>query len=206
MGILKITLLLLMPLVFIDFVNYAAARPISYPGGYTVMSFSDNMKDSIYFHYSPTYKYSIGIEGVEDKYFNKKYSYLRFTYLLNRKNTQTSQRNLYFHSGLSSDGLDNYFYAIHGDWETRRWFSGFGYKQTKTKIKDYSDQYLQLGVAPYKGAYGDLHTWIMIKSKKNSLTNNWSTYPILKFFKGNYLMEFGYNDKTEWDVHLIYRF
>ena len=31
------------------------ARPVSYPGGITVMGFSDNMKDSIYVHYSPTH-------------------------------------------------------------------------------------------------------------------------------------------------------
>ena len=31
------------------------ARPISYSGGSTLMSMSDNMKDSIYYHYSPTF-------------------------------------------------------------------------------------------------------------------------------------------------------
>ena len=56
------------------------------------------------------------------------------------------------------------------------------------------------------GEYGDFHTWIMVKSKKNDLLKNWSTFPVLKFFKGNFLIEFGYNDKTEWDSHLMYRF
>ena len=50
----------------------------------------------------------------------------RFTYLLNRNNTPNSQRNLYMQSGVSSNGLDNFFYGIHGDWETRRLFAGFG--------------------------------------------------------------------------------
>ena len=113
----------------------------------------------------------------------------------NRKNTQQSQRNLYFQSGVSSEGLDSHFYGIHGDWETRRWFTGFGYKQVKTDLEDYSSQYIQLGVAPYLGEYGDLHTWIMLKSKKNSLLDDWSTYPVLKFFKGDFLIELGYSDK-----------
>jgi len=69
------------------------ARPISYSGGSTIMSFSDNIKDSLYYHYSPSYKYSVGIENIRDKYFNDNYSYVRFTYLLNRKNTENSQRN-----------------------------------------------------------------------------------------------------------------
>jgi hypothetical protein len=182
------------------------ARPISYSGGSTIMSFSDNIKDSLYYHYSPSYKYSVGIENIRDKYFNDNYSYVRFTYLLNRKNTENSQRNLYFQSGINSEGFNKSFYGMHGDWETRRLFVGFGLKETKKKIHDYSEQYYQIGVAPYLGDYGDLHTWIMIKAKENSLENKWSTYPVLKFFKGNLLAEFGYSEKTEWDVHLMYRF
>ena len=182
------------------------ARPISYSGGSTIMSFSDNIKDSLYYHYSPSYKYSVGIENIRDKYFDDNYSYVRFTYLLNRKNTENSQRNLYFQSGISSKGFNEFFYGMHGDWESRRLFVGFGLKETKRKIHDYSEQYYQIGVAPYLGDYGDLHTWIMIKAKENSLQNKWSTYPVLKFFKGNVLVEFGYGEKTEWDVHLMYRF
>jgi hypothetical protein len=182
------------------------ARPISYSGGSTIMSFSDNIKDSLYYHYSPSYKYSVGIENIRDKYFNDNYSYVRFTYLLNRKNTENSQRNLYFQSGINSEGFNKSFYGMHGDWETRRLFVGFGLKETKKKIHDYSEQYYQIGVAPYLGDYGDLHTWIMIKAKENSLENKWSTYPVLKFFEGNVLKEFGYGEKTEWDVLLMYRF
>ena len=186
--------------------NSSQSRPISYSGGSTLMAFSDNMKNSIYYHFSPSYKYSLGIESIEDKFFGNNYSYLRLTYLLNRKNTQNSQRNLYFQSGVSSKGFDNFFYGIHGDWETRRLFFGFSLKQVENEKKDYYDQSYQLGFTPYLGNYGDLHTWIMLKTKRNSLRSEWSTYPVLKFFKGNVLMEFGYNDKTECDLHLMYRF
>ena len=182
------------------------ARPISYTGGSTIMAFSENMKNSIYYHYSPSYKYSKEIEKLKDKYFNDDYSYARFTYLINRKNTEKSQRNLYFQSGISSEGLSEYFYGVHGDWETRRLFIGFGLKETKKQIQEYFEQYYQVGIAPYLGDYGDLHTWVMLKSKKNSLTEKWSTYPVLKFFKGNSLIEIGYNNITNWDVHLMYRF
>jgi len=182
------------------------ARPISYSGGSTLMMESNEMKDSAYYHYSPSYKFSIGMEQIEDKFFNSNYSYLRFTYLVNRKNTQHSQRNLYFQSGISSDGMDNYFYGTHGDWETRRVFLGFGYKNTKSKRLDYSEEYFQAGFAPYIGEYGDLHTWLLLKSRKNELTDKRDTYPVLKMFKGNALIEIGYSDLSKWDVHLMYRF
>ena len=88
------------------------------------MSHSDIYKDSVYFHYSPSFKYSVGLEVAKDDYFDDEYSFFRFTYLLNRKNTQNSQSNLYFQSGLDPENFDRHFYGLHGDWETRRWFVG----------------------------------------------------------------------------------
>ena len=164
------------------------------------------MQDSVYYHYSPSYRFSVGIEAVSDKYTDQEYAYWRSTYLLNRKNTQHSQRNIYLQAGSSTQGLDHHFVGVHGDWETRRWFSGFGAKNVKTNTSDYSEKFLQLGVAPYLGEYGVLHTWLMLKSKKDSRLEGWSTYPVLKFFKGNLLLEVGYDREIEWDSHIMYRF
>ena len=180
------------------------ARPISYSGGHTLMHFNDNMKESIYYHYSPSFKYSIGVEELNNKIFDRSETNLRFTYLVNRKNTKNSQRNFYFQSAVSTKN-SNFIYGVHGDWETRRYFIGFDYKEVKNII-DYTDKHIQLGFAPYLGEYGDLHTWLMVKTKKNSLNNKQITYPVVKFFKGNILLELGYDKKTDWDIHLMYRF
>ena len=182
------------------------ARPVSYTSGSTMMYFSDNLKESVYYHYSPSYKYSLGLEWLKDKVQNENYAYLRYTHLLNRKNTQNSQRNLYFQSGISSEGIDRNFIGMHGDWETRRLFTGFGLKHVQADVKDYTKKYIQLGIAPYLGDYGDLHTWFLIKTKTNSLTNEWNSYPVLKLFKGNFMVELGYDENDEWDAHLMYRF
>ena len=201
MGIIKMIILGLFIVFNIE------ARPISYSGGTTLMFKSDNVSNSVYLHYSPTYKYSIGIEKVKNKFYDNNKNYLRLTYLLNRKNTFTSQRNLYFQSGVMQNNTENIFYGVHGDWETRKLFIGFGIKDIQSKYgMDYKDEYLQLGFAPYVGDYNDLHTWIMLKTKKNTLTNKASTYPELKFFKGNALMKFGYGANTNWDLHFMYRF
>ena len=201
MGIYKIIIL-----VFLMVFN-ADARPISYSGGTTVMYKSDTFNDSIYLHYSPTYKYSIGLERVKNKFYKNTENYFRFTYLVNRKNTFKSQRNLYFQSGVVPGGVENNFYGIHGDWETRKWYAGFGLKDINNKFsKDYKEEYIQLGFAPYVADYNNLHTWIMVKTKKNTVTNKSSTYPELKFFYGNTLVEFGYSAVTDWDLHFMYRF
>lgn len=201
MGILKILFFILILAVNIE------ARPISYSGGSTIMIKSDSLSNSTYFHYSPSFKYSIGIENTNNKIFKDNKNYIRFTYLLNRKNALNSQRNLYFQSGIDVGNKNNHFYGAHGDWETRRWFAGFGYKNIQSKTNnDYENKYIQFGVAPYIGDYGDFHTWLMVKTRKSSLTKNTSTYPILKFFSGDALVEVGYDNRTNWDLHLMYRF
>ena len=143
------------------------------------MAFSDQAKHSFYYHYSPTYKFSVGVEAVEIRQNGDEHSYLRLTYLLDRKNTQDSQRNLYLQSGVDPVDLDHYFYGVHGDWETRRLFSGFGYRHVVDDETDFEEQFVQFGIAPYLGDYGDLHTWIMVK---------------------------GNSDQSRWDIHLMYRF
>ena len=182
------------------------ARPISYSGGSTLMLFSHNMKNSLYLHLSPSYRYSIGIEYLNDKFQNKEHSYFRFTRLINRKNSDASQRNLYFNSGISSDGLDEHFYGLQGDWETRRLFLGFHYTEYKTERKKYSDQQYQIGLAPYLGDYGDLHSWLFLKTKKKSFNKHWSIMPMIKFFYGDFLIELAYGSRQQWDTQLIYRF
>ena len=82
----------------------------------------------------------------------------------------------------------------------------FNYKELETNNLNDTDQYYKVGFAPYLGEYGDLHTWVMLKTRRNSRTKKWSAYPVIKFFKGNLLFESGYSRDSEWDIHLMYRF
>ena len=182
------------------------SRPISYVGGHTLMANSGAQSDNIYWHYTPNIKYSLGLDYQKDKISGEAFPSARLTYLINRKNTATSQRNLYVKAGFGLDSRDNHFYSLSGDWETRRLFGGFSAKQVSGIGYDLFEQRVKLGVAPYLGAYGDLHTWLMIESKKNDLDNKRVTYPVMRFFKGGALIEGGYHEKTDWDIHLMYRF
>ena len=65
MGILKILFFILVLAVNIE------ARPISYSGGSTIMIKSDSLSNSTYLHYSPSFKYSIGIENTNNKIFKE---------------------------------------------------------------------------------------------------------------------------------------
>lgn len=187
-------------------VSTAFARPISYTDSFTFMTLSDDSRDSVYVHYSPSFKRSVGIEISDDKTFRTTYGLLRYTQLLFRKNTRKSQTNLYFISGLGLSETKNYNYGVQGDWETRKYFLGFKYNQNNFFGARFRDQYFMVGIVPYIGKYGDLHTWIMLKSKKNSLTNENHLYPILKFFKGDSLLEIGYDNQQKIDLHFVQRF
>ena len=185
--------------------DLAQSRPVSWAGGSTIMYRTDSMMSSYTFHYSPTYKYSIGAEYVNDRYFNNHFINLRSTYLLDRHNTKISQRNIYLTGGISTKTNQDFSYGIHGDWETRRLFSSFSLINKHTKEKDYTENEFQLGVAPYLGKYDDIHTWVMLKAKKNTINNNWEIYPFIKLFQGDFLIEVG-SKNSHWDVHFIIRY
>ena len=82
--------------------SIAEARPISWTGGSTIMYKSNSMMSSYYYHYSPSFKYSVGAEYINDRYYNDQYISIRSTYLLDRKNTKASQRNLYLTASIST--------------------------------------------------------------------------------------------------------
>ena len=185
--------------------DLAQSRPVSWAGGSTIMYRTNSIMSSYTFHYSPTYKYSIGAEYVNDRYFNNHFINLRSTYLLDRHNTKISQRNIYLTGGISTKTNQDFSYGIHGDWETRRLFSSFSLINKHTKEKDYTENEFQLGVAPYLGKYDDIHTWVMLKAKKNTINNNWEIYPFIKLFQGDFLIEVG-SKNSHWDVHFIIRY
>ena len=170
------------------------------------MANSGPQSDGVYWHYTPNINYSLGLDYQRDKISDESFSSARLTYLINRKNTAKSQRNLYLKTGVGLNGSDNHFYALTGDWETRRVFAGFSATHTSGIGYDMFEQTLKVGIAPYLGAYGDFHTWLMVETKKNDMDDDRITYPVLRFFKGGALMEVGYHKKTDWNLHLMYRF
>ena len=196
---------IIVTLILITTTDYAISRPISWSGGSTIMYKTNSMYSSYYYHYSPLYKYSLGLEYINDRYFNEQYINLKTTYLLGRKNTKSSQANLYLTGGISTKSKNNHFYGVHGDWETRRIFTSFSVINKDTDVKDFTENQLVFGVAPYLGEYNDLHTWVMIKAKKDTIKNNWETYPFMKFFKGDSLLEIGAKN-SHLDIHYMLRF
>ena len=194
------------------------ARPVSYPGGYTVMTKNSVDTNSMHLHYSPTARYSIGYRG---EYWRGDQYYLHSlaaNYLLHRNNMPESQANMYLKSGLGiaySDYEDfdsEYQPLAYGglatDWEDRRFFVSHEFRLLYADQIDKSfHQTGRIGLAPYVGEYGDLHTWIMLEVGHHpGSEDSYSITPLIRFFKDVYLLEVGVSVDGDVMVNGIIRY
>ncbi len=193
-------------------------RPVSYPGGWTVMQMNNFNTHSFHSHYSPSIKYSLGYKG---EYWREKewqFHGMQLNYLIKRLNTSESQTNIYLKNGIGlalSDLGDfeakiepNFFSSIAFDWENRQFFTSYENRiNFNNSIDRFFLQKARIGFAPYLGEYGDLHTWIMFQVQHMSNRNDKFVYtPIIRMFKGDYLAEAGLSNKYDLMLNFVKRF
>ena len=194
------------------------ARPISYPDGWTVMQRNNFMRHSLHVHYSPSKNYSLGYRSEYWRSKQWQLHGLQINFLMNRINTPLSQANFYLKNtvGLASrmnhkignKFEPNLFSGISIDWEDRRYFTSYENRINYNKsIDTFFSQKVRIGLAPYIGEYGDIHTWIMLEIEHLPQTkNNLFITPMLRMFKGDYLFEAGVNINKEPMFNFIKRF
>ena len=205
-------------LLSIFYFSEIRSRPISYPGGWTIMHKNELQLHSINFHYSPSHKYSVGYIS---EYLDKKnyfFNGIKTNYLLKRINTNNSQSNIYLKNSLGTSYSNykefneklqfSYTSGIALDWETRRYFTMYENRYSDSgEIGHLFHQKLKIGIAPYLGNYGDLHTWAMIQLDHTPNSNYvYSITPMLRFFKDTTLFEIGINTKLKPLINLTIRF
>lgn len=178
----------------------AHARPVSWPGGWMVMLMNDTASNSAQINYTVTPKYALGVqhEYFREEKFNMDAA--TFDVLLKRWNNADSQANLYFKSGAGvaygSDDTDPAAFAgLEIDWEDRRFFTLYENRFLYAGDQDkFIKHKARLGVAPYEGDYGDLHTWLMLQADYDAgADDTFSLTPLVRLFKGTTLVEAGYN-------------
>jgi len=191
------------------------ARPVSYPNGWTLMLMNDGTRHSAHIHYSPTKHTSIGykFEDWRDQRFTL--NAIQVNNLLKRWNKKNSQANLYLKSGagvanadLSNDNELAGFVGFAADWENRRYFVSYQNRYTAAgEIADFYRQSARFGWAPYKGGYGDLHTWLMVEVRHTPEgENNLTVTPLVRLFKNTHLVEAGVSDIGDFTLNYIFRY
>lgn len=69
------------------------ARPVSYPGGKTVMFTNNGDRNAVHLHYSPTANYSVGYKGEYWRDGDYSINAVQLNNLLKRWNKKDSQAN-----------------------------------------------------------------------------------------------------------------
>lgn len=184
----------------------ADARPVSYPSGWTVMQMNNGDASTLHVHYSPTFQDSIGLYSERNWQNDWHFTGLQYNRLVKRWNSPNAQANLYFKAGAGQadpfgDGADVEaagFVGISADWETRRWFTSYEARAFDLGFTQDARQAARIGVAPYIGDYGDLHTWLMLQVENQPEADTPTTVtPLVRFFYDVQLLEIGYTPESE---------
>lgn len=177
------------------------------------MMMNDVDNNSLHIHYSPTAKYSIGWRHEYLRGPEAHVDSLQLNNLLKRWNMPEAQANLYLKSGLgyaygggNSDPAA--FTGLAADWENRRFFTSYENRFFWAGDTDrYAQHKARVGVAPYEGDYGDIHTWLMLQTDYDAgKKDNFSLTPLVRLFKGADLLEAGYNLDKGLLFNYVHRF
>ncbi|MEL6830649.1 MAG: hypothetical protein AAFO63_10980, partial [Pseudomonadota bacterium] len=125
--------------------------------------------------------------------------------LLKRWNAKNAQANVYLKGSVGQAdpfGEDDAelagFIGVGADWETRRWFTSYEARAYDLGFNQTARQSARIGVAPYIGDYGDLHTWLMLQVENQPESDTPTTLtPLVRFFYDVQLLEIGYTPETE---------
>ena len=205
-------------LALLFYSDFVRSRPVSYPGGITLMLMNNSMKNSLHTHYSFTAQTSLGYKF---EYWRKNQftlNLVQMNNLIKRWNKPNSQANFYLKSGLgnaySDKGRFNSkksiagFTGVSADWENQRYFIQYANRFTYAgEIDEFYTQYLHFGITPYIGNYGDIHTWIMMKIDHTpKFKKNFIFTPHFRFFKDVHLLEVGADLSGKVMFNYIFRY
>lgn len=197
------------------------ARPISYPGGVTVMQMNNADENMLHANYTFSPKASAGIFSMydrQDKYLANSGILNNRLYRLNEKDYQVNTYienaigNIYSYKDGTRGKTAGYgMTGFSADAENRRFYgtyeNHYHISDKKEITKNFFEQKLRAGVAPYIGNYGDLHSWLILELKhKPKNEDNFTLTPFIRFFKDDVLTEIGADEDGKVLFNLIYRF
>ncbi|MEO1028291.1 MAG: hypothetical protein AAFX02_04465 [Pseudomonadota bacterium] len=196
----------------------ASARPVSYPGGWTLIEETNRQNTSLWVHYTLTPQWSVGVRSEWDRQQDFVFNGVQATYLAKRWFGENYQANIYGIAGLgvatgngdNTSGTDaSGFIGAIADWETRRWFTQYQVRYLEAgDVGDNFAQSARIGWAPYEGDTGDLHTWLMIEvDHRPNNPDEVGVTPMVRFFRGTALLELGWSlTDNQPLINFTYRF
>lgn len=192
----------------------AGARPVSWPGGLTVITELNPVMGSALLHYTPNRHWSVGGRYVRMREEGWQLAGAQATWLVRRWNRPAAQANLYV-AGFAGAAFDDggparpgTFLEAQADWENRRLMvMGMG-RLTAAQGQGRSDmQMFRLGLAPYAGNYGDVHLWLFGQLMRDSAAAD-TIQPALvaRVFYRTVMLEAGATDRGRLILNAQLRF
>ncbi len=165
---------------------------------------NDGTRNAAQLDYTLDPTIALGIRSEYDRADNYQIHTLTMNNRLWRDNQPDAQANLYLLNGLGyalHNGSNNTslaaFTGIEADWENRRFFTNYQNKLTYAgDIDSEFSQSVRIGVAPYIGEAGDLHTWLMLQTDhRPEGEHHFEITPLVRLFKGTNLVEAGISNQ-----------
>lgn len=177
------------------------------------MTMNDIDVNDVQAYYTPDPKYSF---GWRHDYWRGPEAHMdaaQLNYLIERWNNPASQANLYLKMGTGiayESGESNavVYGGIAADWEDRRYYISYSNEFLSAgSIYKKTAHTTRVGIAPYEGDSGDLHTWLMLQADYDpQRDNDFSVTPLVRLFKGATLGEAGVNLDGGVYFHLMQTF
>lgn len=163
--------------------------------------------------YTPARSYSLGWRHDYWREAKAQMDAAQLNLLLKRWNNPASQGNLYLKSGAGVAYADDEANAVAygglmADWEDRRWYLSYSNEFLAAgSIDEKAAHAARIGIAPYVGDAGALHTWLMLQADLDPLQDDtFSLTPLIRMFKGASLVEAGANLDGGVFFHLMHTF
>lgn len=183
-------------LVFIILLSSISAHPVIFKNGKVFWVSQTPSFNDIRFGVSQTSNWLIGGRILEDRKSNETFALINNNYLAKRWNSRNSQANIYL---LSSVGVNTKSsksmgtFGVHGDWENRQLMVMQMleyYSHTSSWVSS-----SRLAYSPYTVDYSKMSTWLIAQYRieYNNDEFSYMFIPVVRFFKGNYLLEIGSN-------------
>ena len=175
---------------------------------------NDTSRDAVSADYTVTPTLAFGFRSEYDRDDKYQVHSLTMNNRLWRGNYPDAQANIYLMSGIggaikdkSGDTSAAAFTGLETDWENRRFLTAYENKIVYGKIDKEFTQSARLGIAPYIGEAGDLHTWLMLQVDHRPENDDKLTVtPLVRLFKGGDLAEAGISNKGTFLFNYTHQF
>jgi len=181
-------------LITIFLSSHLFSHPVIFKGGKVFWVTQSLNYNDIRFGTSQTSNWLIGGRLLEDRNSNESFVLINNNYLLKRWNALNSQANIYLLSSVGINTKDNKemgAFGIHGDWENRRYMA-----MQMMEYFSHNESWVsstRLAISPYTVDYTKMSVWLIANYEVTYQDDEYSStlIPVVRLFKGNYLVEFG---------------